>query len=226
LKSAIADIVEQSLTSINDSIAKRTATESLARVALQTPQHSSTNTPVSDFNPYRDAYNTTAPSLTDPALTSQAPTYTMPVPSPHPYTLGPPISMPQRAFDHPASYAPDDPNMSTSHVAALAAASSQPSDGYVYAQSGGSSGPPYATNGYAQQDWRQWTRTYMQPAQQPGEYLNTATTLMALGGREHGDEGGVHWPELAYGHSGGHPGGGGHGQAQGHGHGGGGLGGQ
>jgi hypothetical protein len=50
-----------------------------------------------------------------------------------------------------------------------------------------------------------------QPLSQPGEYLNTATTLMALGGRDGGSQdpaqngqghlenpGHVHWPDMAY----------------------------
>jgi hypothetical protein len=205
---------------------KRTATESLARVALQAPQHSANGTPAYDAGGYREAYSTAA-AHTDPALTSQPPSYNSMVGgATHPYTLGTSISVAQQTsntFEHQQTYSTDDSVMATTHVAALAAASGntpQPSDNYAYthshAQSVGSSQPPYSANGFAPQDWRQWTRTYMQPPSlgQPGEYLNTATTLMALGGRDGGSQdqgnngqgplgntgvsGHVHWPELAY----------------------------
>ena len=218
--------MEQSLGSINDGIVKRTATESLARVAMHTPQQSANATPVYDAANYREQYAATA-GHTDPSLTSQAPGYSsMAGAAGHPYNLGNTLSVPQQtsnAFEHQQTYSADDPGMTTSHVAALAAASSgvsQPSDGYGYAnthtQNANGGQPAYTTNGYTQQDWRQWTRTYMQPQSlsQPGEYLNTATTLMALGGRDgsaqdpghHGPgsldnsgvPGHVHWPELAY----------------------------
>jgi hypothetical protein len=146
----------------------------------------------------------------------------------HPYNLGTSISLPPQAsnnYNHhqQQTYGTDDPSMTTTHVAALATVStstSQPGDAYGYAnthaQSANGSQPTYSTNGYPQQDWRQWTRTYLQPQShsQPGEYINTATTLMALGGRDGnpqdpghtgqgslettGVPGHVHWPELAY----------------------------
>jgi hypothetical protein len=232
LKGAIAGIVEQSLGNINDGIVKRTATESLARVALQTPQHSSGSTPVYDTGGYREAYST-AEANTDPALTSQSSSYT-PISggATHPYNIGTSISVPHQtsnAFDHQQTYGADDPGMTTTHVAALAAASSstsQPNNSYAYAnthsQSAISSQAPYSANSFAPQDWRQWTRTYMQPPSlgQPGEYLNTATTLMSLGGRDGGSQdpgnngqgpldtsgvpGHVHWPDLAYPNTNGH----------------------
>jgi hypothetical protein len=130
------------------------------------------------------------------------------------------------AFDHQQTYSTDDPGMTTTHVAALAAAAaasggtSQSGDNYGYsnthAHSANGGQSAYPTSAYPQQDWRQWTRTYMQPQSisQPGEYLNTATTLMALGGRDGGSQdpvhngqehmdnpgvpGHVHWPDLAY----------------------------
>jgi hypothetical protein len=208
---------------------KRTATESLARVALQTPQHSSSVTPVYETGGYRESYSTSAGN-SDPILASQAPGYaSMAGGSTHPYNLGTSITLPQHTSNtyihHPQqTYSTDDPGMTTTHVAALAAASTstpQPSDAYGYsnthAQSAHGSQPPYSANGYPQQDWRQWTRTYLQPQQslsQPGEYINTATTLMALGGRDGGSQdpghnsqgtldntgvpSHVHWPDLAY----------------------------
>ncbi|KAL5119383.1 hypothetical protein ACEQ8H_002652 [Pleosporales sp. CAS-2024a] len=224
LKTAIAGIVEQSLGNINEGIVKRAATESLARVALQAPQHSTTTPPTYDGNAYREAYS--AAGHTDPALTSSSPTYTsMPVGSTHSYNIGNSLPVPQatnNAFDHQQTYTTEDPGMATTHVAALAAASSGPSqanDGYSYssdhAHIANGSHPALPSHAYPQ-DWRQWTRMYMQPSSlsQPGEYLNTATTLMALGGRDgntqdpghdgpgHLDNpsvpGHVQWPELAY----------------------------
>lgn len=179
-----------------------------------------------DAGSYREPYSTTA-GHADPTLTSQAPGYSsMAGAAAHPYNLGNPMAVPQQtsnAFEHQQTYSTDDPGMTTTHVAALAAASSgtsQPGDSYGYAnthaQTANGGQAAYAANGYPQQDWRQWTRTYMQPQSlsQPGEYLNTATTLMALGGRDgtsqdpghHGQgaldspgvAGHVHWPELAY----------------------------
>jgi hypothetical protein len=227
LKIAIAGIVEQSLGNINDGIVKRAATESLAQVAMQAPQQRTNSTSVYDNSGYREIYTAAGP--TDPALITSSPTYpSMPVGSTHPYNLGNPMPVPQQTnttYDH-QPYNTDDSGLTTTHVAALAAASggtSQPSDGYGYSHthvhSGNGGQPAYSTNGYSQQDWRQWTRTYMQPQpqplSQPGEYLNTATTLMALGGRDgvsqdqghsgqaHLDNSGVpghhvHWPELAH----------------------------
>ncbi|KAH8723767.1 hypothetical protein GQ44DRAFT_728346 [Phaeosphaeriaceae sp. PMI808] len=230
LRNAVVGIVNQSLSKINDGIVKRTATESLARVALQAPQHATSSTTTYDTSGYRDTFSTTPSDPTDPALTSQAPNYApMSGGAAQPYSLGAPISIPQQtsnAFDHQQTYNSDDSGMASNHVAALAAASintTPPSDTYTYtnthAQSANGSQPPYSANGYAPQDWRQWTRTHMQPhsLSQPGEYLNTATTLMALGGRDGGSQdpgnnahgglenpgvqghaGHVHWPELAY----------------------------
>lgn len=227
MKSALAGIAEQSLSNINDGIVKRAATESLARVAMQTPQHSSSTTPVYGTNSYSEAY-APAGGHADSALASQTPGYSsMAGGASHPYSLGNSIAGPPQtssAYEHQQTYSGDDPAMTTTHVAALAAApgsASQSSDSYAYAtahaQNVNGAQTAYAANGYPQQDWRQWTRTYMQPQSlsQPGEYLNTATTLMALGGRDgstqdpghHGQgpldnsagvPGHVHWPELAY----------------------------
>ncbi|CAO2649838.1 Nn.00g011300.m01.CDS01 [Neocucurbitaria sp. VM-36] len=227
LKNAIAKIIDQSLSNINDSIVKRTATESLARVALQTPQHTS-STSVYDNNGYQEQYGATS-SPTDPALTPQASGYSS-LPggtnTSHPYNLGNPLAVSQQSnssFDQQTYSSAEDTGMNPTHAAALAAAASgntpQPtSNTYAYANTQiGNSGhqPAYAANGFAPQDWRQWTRTYMQPQLgQPGEYLNTATTLMTLGRGESqgpGNDGpglvdtsgvqghvGPHWPEITF----------------------------
>ncbi|KAL6702750.1 hypothetical protein ACN47E_000984 [Coniothyrium glycines] len=229
LKGAISHIVDQSLAHINESIVKRAATESLAHVALQTSQQPSPVTPMYDSNAYRD-YSVAGTTATDPALTSQTPVYNgMTAANSHPYNLGNPISVPPpptTPFDSHAYSTVSDADMAVGHVAALAAAANNPpelsSDGYPYAHvhmTSGAQQPVYQSN-YAQQDWRQWTRTYTQMGQ-PGEYLNTATTLMTLGrdgapqgsGNETqglvdttGAQGHVahHWPEIVF------PGGAGH----------------
>ena len=145
----------------------------------------------------------------------------------HPYNLGSSMTGPAQtsnAYDHQQTYGSDDQGMTTTHVAGLAGppvSATQPSDSYAYAtthsQNVNGAQTAYAANGYPQQDWRQWTRTFVQPQplSQPGEYINTATTLMALGGRDGstqdpghhsqgpldnstGVPGHVHWPELAF----------------------------
>jgi hypothetical protein len=193
---------------------KRTATESLARVALQTPLYNNSG--------YREPYNPTASGSIDPVVTSQPTSYaTMSGTVSHSYSLGTSIQVPQQtsnAYDQQI-YSSEDPGMTPTHAAVLAAVPSnatQPSDSYPYAPTHGQTvnngQQVYPANGYAAQDWRQWTRTYMQPQPvgQPGEYINTATTLMALG-RDGGSQdpgnnghapldnpGHVHWPELAF----------------------------
>jgi hypothetical protein len=139
----------------------------------------------------------------------------------HPYNIGTSIQVPQRTTNayNQQTYSSDDPVMTSTHAAAIAAVPSnatQSSDSYPYApshsQTVNSGQQVYPTNGYAAQDWRQWTRTYMQPQPigQPGEYINTATTLMAMG-RDGGSQdpgnnghgplenpGHGHWPEVLF----------------------------
>jgi hypothetical protein len=234
LETAIAKIVNQTLNTINDSIVKRTATESLARAALQTPQQPAPSSAVYDSNSYNNQYPTTTSGATDPSL-AQGQEYANLAESgtvPHPYTLGSSIAVPQQsnnAFDQPTYIKVDeDTGMNATHAAALAAAASgttsQPSsESYTYANgmaqvtTNDGHASTYSINGFTPQDWRQWTRTYMQqPMDPPGEYLNTATTLMALGGREgtsqdggagpegqvpmisSGQPGHFHWPGVAF----------------------------
>ena len=234
LETAITKIVNQTLNTINDSIVKRTATESLARAALQTPQQTAPSSAVYDNSSYNSQYPTLTSGANDHGLT-QGQEYANLAESgnvSHAYTLGSSITVPQQsnnAFDQQTYIKVDeDTGMNATHAAALAAAASgdtsQPAtDGYAYANgmaqvtSNDGHASTYAINGFTPQDWRQWTRTYMQqPMDPPGEYLNTATTLMALGGREGtsqdggaGQEGQVpmitpsqpshiHWPGVAF----------------------------
>jgi hypothetical protein len=227
LKHAIAKIVDQSLGNINDGIVKRTATESLARVAMQAPPRSSTSTSAYENGTYRDQYTTSTKGPTDPALTSQSAAYNdVPVDATHPYNLGTPMAVRQHsnaAYNQQPYSNEEETGMAPNHAAALAAAASasisQPSsDAYAYSNAqlaNNSHQSAYTANGYAAQDWSQWSRAYIPQQGQPGEYLNTATTLMTLG-REAGSQGtgsdhqglvqtsGVqghppsHWPEISF----------------------------
>ncbi|XP_014562676.1 hypothetical protein COCVIDRAFT_83730 [Bipolaris victoriae FI3] len=207
LKLAISRIVDQSLSKINDSIVKRTATESLARVAMQAPVRSESNSSVYDQSSYQDQYATTTSGPTDPILSSHAATYTtLPINTAHSYNLNTQVSVPSqtnRGYDQQSYNSGDQASMNPNHAAALAAAaaaassnsaiSQAPADAYAYSHAHMANTahqqPTYTTNGYVAQEWTQWTRAYMQHAhdqiqqqqQQPGEYLNTATTLMTLG---------------------------------------------
>lgn len=210
LKDAISTIVNQSLGNINDSIVKRTATESLARAALQTPQQ--TPTSVYENGGYQEPY-TTAPSIpTDPALTSQTSNYTsLAGPVPHIYAMQSPMAVsqaPNNTYDQQPQYTTrEDNSMTPTHAAALAAASSsrpaRPQSqsqnansryGYQPTQSSNQhTNQPqttYAntltpTNTLTPQDWRQWSS--MQIQQQPqlsqGEgyhSLHTVNTATSL----------------------------------------------
>jgi hypothetical protein len=227
LTRAISRIVDQSLGNINDSIVKRTATESLARVAMQAPHRSTTSASAHDSSTYRDQYTTATSGSTDPALTSQTTAYNgLPVDATHPYNLGAPMAVspqPNTSYQHQSYSSGDETGMAPNHAAALAAAASasisQPSsDAYAYSNAqitNNGHQPTYAANGYAAQDWSQWSRAYIPQQGQPGEYLNTATTLMTLG-RDAGSQGpgndsqGLvqtsgsqghppsHWPEISF----------------------------
>ena len=111
------------------------------------------------------------------------------------------------------------PNQAAALAAAASASISQPSnDAYAYSNAqitNSNHQPAYTANGYAAQDWSQWSRSYIPQQGQPGEYLNTATTLMTLG-RDAGSQGtgndsqGLvqtsgahahppsHWPEISF----------------------------
>jgi hypothetical protein len=232
MKKAISQIVDQALGNINESIVKRTATESLARVAMHTKQQNNPPPAVYDTSGYSEPQytaNTSGPS--DLTLTpgSGYPNSTDGGNIAMPYNLGnqmPVVQQTSNTFDQPTYIKVDEDNsLNPSHAAALAAAatvntSQPPNNSYVYTQNlpqvTNSHPSTYAANGYSPQDWRQWTQTYMQQQVGPsGEYLNTATTLMALGGRDgapqdtgngqdgqnhvdHTHLGHLHWPGVAF----------------------------
>ncbi|KAF2010538.1 hypothetical protein BU24DRAFT_59728 [Aaosphaeria arxii CBS 175.79] len=193
LRQAIEKVVVQQLRSINDSIVKRTATESLAHVALQIPQEqAATIYPNSDgYNQYPDANANPA----DPALGTSGLPYTSGPPEvSYPYNNGASSTTTQQAadsFEQP-QFSGEDASMSASHAAALAAAASsaaasqRPNEGYAYSNAPGTSSShpaPYPPNsGVTPTGWRNWQKTYMQQiGPTEGEYLNTANTLMTLG---------------------------------------------
>ena len=157
--------------------------------ALSTHNLASTST-VYDNNVYRDQYTTTASGPTDPALASHTAPYPSMTGAPsHPYNLGtaaPTSQQSANTFDQQPYSVSEDSGIPSAHVAALAgASSSQPAtDAYAYAHTQTADPthqPAYSTHGFTPQDWRSWGRTYTQPMSHPGEYLNTATTLMTLG---------------------------------------------
>lgn len=218
MKEAVANIAEQSLDTINDSIVKRTSV-SLAHAALQSPQRAMSGASAYDNGGYREPYSTSISGSLDPAAASPSTVYAMTGGASHSYSTGASISIPQQtsnAFENQSAYGTGDSTMTPNHAAALVAVPSnaaQPNNTYPYAPTHSqSSQQVYPGNGYTAQDWRQWTRTYMQPQGlgQPGEYLNTATTLMSLcrdgGSQDAGNnvhaslDGPSHmqWPDMAY----------------------------
>ncbi|PSN65099.1 hypothetical protein BS50DRAFT_635912 [Corynespora cassiicola Philippines] len=205
LRDAIRKIVDNSLNAINDSIVKRTATESLARAALQAPQGAPQSGAMYNNGGFREQYPTTGVT-TNPSLNVSAASYTgVSAAASFVYGNGTTTSLPQQsssAFDQQIYATSDDAGMTPSHAAALAAAASgttsqRSNEGYSgYGHNQVANNPRqavYSANGVSSvspDDWRSWTQTYTQQlAPPPGEYLNTATTLMALGGREGGSQG-------------------------------------
>lgn len=203
LKNAVSKIIENSLSSINESIVKRN-TESLARAALQAP-HGQAPQPIYGNGSAYDQYSDPNASSTDAALATSSTTYPgSSARAPFSYNNGPSAPVvPQHqqtsnAFTRTVYSASEDAGMPPSHAAALAAAASgappQHTNGtYAYANAPNATNgyqAPYQANGVSTSDWHHWSRTNLQ--QQlgpPGEYINSANTLLALGGREGGSQG-------------------------------------
>ncbi|KAF2119734.1 hypothetical protein BDV96DRAFT_351936 [Lophiotrema nucula] len=208
LKMAVQKIVEHSLNSIHESIVKRAASD-LARAALQAPQEQQSSAPgYANGTNYHQQYAETANAQAETTIASSSSAPYPPVQSTpvYPYNSNSSTSL---ASHQPASHGYDqqpyasteDPGMTASHAAALAAAASgtpqRTSQDYTYAnsQAAVSNGhqPAYSMNGVS--DWRQWTRTFMhQPGAPQGEYLNTANTLLAMGGRDGSSQGTIQEP--------------------------------
>jgi hypothetical protein len=198
LKHAIHSIVERSLSSINENIFKRTASQSLAQVALQSPQDQPAATPYTNTS-HQGQYPNLVNTESAHAISGQ-PYTNVPAGATYTYNNGTSTSAPRQSvssYEQQHSY--QDPAMPPSHAAALQAAASsstsqRPEDTYAYSNTqianNGHQQPPYPANGVSPEDWMHFTRTYMHQASPQGEYLNTATTLMALGsGREGGSQG-------------------------------------
>ncbi|KAF2679892.1 hypothetical protein K458DRAFT_112179 [Lentithecium fluviatile CBS 122367] len=197
LKQAIHKIVERSLSGINESIFKRTASQSLAQVALQGPPETSATAVYSNGN-HQGQYTNAASSTADAGMSASSQAYAgVPVGAAYAYNNGAPASVPQQntgGFEHQPYGPGQESAMAPSHAAALQAAASnaanqRPEDAYAYSNAQVATNghqPNYSTNSATLHEWHQFAKTYMQQVTPQGEYLNTATTLMALGGREGG----------------------------------------
>ncbi|KAF1955125.1 hypothetical protein CC80DRAFT_493449 [Byssothecium circinans] len=199
LKNAIHSIVERSLSSINEAIFKRTASQSLAQVALQGPPETPAPPVYSNGN-HQSQY----PNLTNASSEPGIPPPSQPYPAgaTYAYNNGTTNSAPQPSpsgYEQHSYPSNQDPAMAPSHAAALQAATSsaaapppRPEDSYAYANTQVATNGhqhTYPVNGVSPEDWIHFTRTYMHQQAPQGEYLNTATTLMALGGREGATQG-------------------------------------
>lgn len=198
LTDAISKIVHGLLDKIKDNVVKRTASESLARVGLRAPQvPTKQNNAAFASNGYRE-FPVAASGLAESSLTTPAVGYgSIPNSNAHPYNLGAAIAPPRPSplYSQQGFSNNEDSVLTATHAAAIEVAArhssqSAAAEGYGYgtaaSQVQDTSQAPYSNHGLTLQDWRQWSRTYIQPQPQvlgqPGEYLNTATTLMALGG--------------------------------------------
>ncbi|ORY08661.1 hypothetical protein BCR34DRAFT_674996 [Clohesyomyces aquaticus] len=196
LKNAIHKIVDELLNGINDSIVKKTATQSLARAALQNPQDQSPPTSVYGNGNFHEQYTASATASANSGPAPSAASYTTVPDGPsYPFSGGTAVPIPSfqqtnATFDQQPYSGVDDPAMPASHAVALAAAVSgpqNPNDRFIYANAQTANNgqqPSYPANHVSPNGWRDWTRTFMHQLGPSGEFLNTANTLMALGGRE------------------------------------------
>ncbi|KAJ4333393.1 hypothetical protein N0V95_009438 [Ascochyta clinopodiicola] len=128
MKKAISKIVDQALNNINESIVKRTATESLARVALHTKQQPNPQPAVYDAGGYSEQqYSANTADPTDPTLAqgSGYPTLTDSGSIAVPYNLGAqmPVSQQNNVYDQqPYIKVDEESSINPSHAVALAAA--------------------------------------------------------------------------------------------------------
>jgi len=164
---------------------------------MQAPTDSSASSNHTNGNPrpsYQGAPTTTTEST---AIPSPNQTYAgSSTDATYSYSNGTPAPMPQQTtsgFGQQVYSGDPDAAMAPSHAAALQAAASgtntqAANDPFAYTNAQSATSAHHAA--YANEmpaDWHQWTRTAITYAQQPGpqgDYLNTASTLMALGGRE------------------------------------------
>jgi hypothetical protein len=196
LKHAIHEIVDRSLCDIDDSIFKRTASQSLAHAALQAPPETTTTSVYPNGN-HQGHYTGTASAAANTGLTAPTQAYAgVPIGTAYAYGNGTSSSLPQQttgSFEQPYGTGLDG-TLASSHATALQAASAttatqRPEDAFAYSNAQATTNghqPHYAGNTVTPHEWHQFARTYMQQGAPQGDYLNTATTLMALGGREGG----------------------------------------
>lgn len=222
MKDAVAQVVERSLNNINESIFKRTASQSLAQVALQAPpEHSQASNLYINGNHQQNYAAGPAAEATTVASTPQ--TYSIPSSraASYSYSSGAPGPVPSQATSNldVQSYGTNqDPAINVSHTAAQTHGSNDP---YAYTNAQGASSGHHT--GYVNEvppaDWHQWTRSTMAPRQHVASQNDycTAATLRSLGGRggsfSNGDQDGTmtgdasiimqtlasnNWPEMQF----------------------------
>jgi len=220
LRNAMHKIIEHSLSSISEHLVKKTATEAVARAALnQTPQQQGNPAP----NAYDSAttfhasyvnaaapgdtdsklalpnYRPTVDPSSDPSINASTNIYPMGS-NVFPYHNGTsttlaPYQANNNSFDQSNYTSVADPGMSAAHVAAIQSAASgnppPPSESFIYANNASNNAQThYPVHPSSHNDaWQQWARANVVPIapqdySRPQEYLNTANTLMALGGRD------------------------------------------
>lgn len=170
----------RSLRNINESVdsAKRAATQTLARAALQ-PE-------------YRIPYDQYCDSQASSSVASQDPAAALAGVLVNPFnhrnsSLATPHQQRSNSLHQQPYGAGEDAGM-TPHAAVLAVASGAPSQrsmaNFVYPAShtADSGYPPYDT--VTPNDWHHWSRANVQGLEPAPEYLHSATTLLTLGGRK------------------------------------------
>ncbi|KAF9732617.1 hypothetical protein PMIN07_007799 [Paraphaeosphaeria minitans] len=183
LKDAISQIIDRSLSSINASIVKRTASQSLAQVAQHAPPEqpaaSTTHTNGNNRHSSSSAASTAAAATMAGSTGSQ--TYTDgPANAGYTYSNGQ-----ATRNQNPQPYIPaQECPVATSHAVALQQAAATPRTDDPYAMesfnmtTNGHPHQPAYTNDMSPVDWHQWTRAaiaYREPGTQ-GEYLNSVRT--------------------------------------------------
>jgi hypothetical protein len=198
LKNAVRQIVISWLDNINQSIVKRTATESLARVDVHNTSTQSSETAYSGADAYQQ-YSDPNPQPAEYAAlgTSTSPFTSIPAGTSLTYApLVPSAEQPSMSFDHQGYEASVDSGMPASHAAALVAAaapnaSAQRMNG-SYSYPNGHANPtayqpPY--NATIGRHWQQWSQATAATVQRtPSNYLNSADTLQPLSSRESSDQ--------------------------------------
>lgn len=193
LKLAMQRIINRSLDTINESIAKRTATESLASAALQATQTSHAPPPTIGlsneprYEQYRDATTSN-----ETALNSSNAVYEGVSTTPS-YSFGNGSLIPP-TFEHNTYTASDGSPLAPTPAAALAAAASGASQqrrrSYAYGTAPAGHVDAYASNGTTSTDWTQWSRANVPQSGALAEFSGAVNPVPPLNGRE----GNIHGP--------------------------------